>query len=162
MYYSVLETNYRALLQKMTHKDKVSYGSSPPCTKNCLVLFWHTLCYFGIHYHHFGIHYHHSLSETKNVLCMTPHSCVSSASLSLLIVLPPSFVSLYAVNTEWIAVGWLRLVGSLNVLVSFAEYCLFYRALLQKRPVILRSLLYAVNTEWIAMHSRICTEIFAS
>ena len=32
--------------------------------------------------------------------------------------------------------GWLRLVGSLKLLVSFAEYCLFYRSLLQKRPVI--------------------------
>jgi len=26
-------TNYRALLQKMTYKDKASYGSSPPCSK---------------------------------------------------------------------------------------------------------------------------------
>jgi len=26
-------TNYRALLQKMTYKDKASYGSSPPCTR---------------------------------------------------------------------------------------------------------------------------------
>jgi len=37
--------------------------------------------------------------------------------------------------------GWLRLVGSLKLYVSFAEYCLFYRALWQKRPVLLRSLL---------------------
>jgi len=37
--------------------------------------------------------------------------------------------------------GWLRLVGSLKLQVSFAEYRLFYRALLQKRPVIWRSLL---------------------
>ena len=37
--------------------------------------------------------------------------------------------------------GWLRLVGSLKLQVSFAEYRLFYRALLQKRPAILRSLL---------------------
>jgi len=37
--------------------------------------------------------------------------------------------------------GWLRFVGSLKLQVSFAEYCLFYRALLQKRPIILRSLL---------------------
>jgi len=37
--------------------------------------------------------------------------------------------------------GWLRLVGSLKSQVSFAEYRLFYRALLQKRPIILRSLL---------------------
>jgi len=37
--------------------------------------------------------------------------------------------------------GWLRLVGSLEVQVFFAEYSLFYRALLQKRPIILRRLL---------------------
>jgi len=42
----------------------------------------------------------------------------------------------------WIqAMGWLRLVGSLKVYVSFAEHSLFHRALLQKRPTILRSLL---------------------
>jgi len=38
------------------------------------------------------------------------------------------------------AMGWLQLVGSLKLQVSFAEYRLFYRALLQKRPIILRSL----------------------
>jgi len=36
---------------------------------------------------------------------------------------------------------WLRLVGSLELSVSFAEYSLFYRALLQKRRIMLRSLL---------------------
>jgi len=30
--------------------------------------------------------------------------------------------------------GWLRLVGSLKLKVSFVEFSLFYRALLQKRP----------------------------
>ena len=37
--------------------------------------------------------------------------------------------------------GWLRLVGSFKLQVSFAEYSLFYRDLLQKRPIILRNLL---------------------
>jgi len=37
--------------------------------------------------------------------------------------------------------GWLRLVGSLKLYVSFAEYSLFYGALLQKRLIIVRSLL---------------------
>ena len=36
---------------------------------------------------------------------------------------------------------WFRLVGSLKLHVSFAEYRLFYRALLQRGPVIWRSLL---------------------
>jgi len=39
------------------------------------------------------------------------------------------------------SMGWLRLVGSLKLYVSFVEYSLFYRALLQKRPIILKSLL---------------------
>jgi len=56
---------------------------------------------------------------------------------------------LYHIHTftcvEWLhhtddSVGWLRLVGSLKWKVSFAEYSFFYRALLQKRPMILRSL----------------------
>jgi len=37
--------------------------------------------------------------------------------------------------------GCLWLVGSLQIWVSFAESSLFYRALLQKRPIICRSLL---------------------
>ena len=37
--------------------------------------------------------------------------------------------------------GCLRLVGSFKLLVSFAESGLFDRALLQKRPIIVRSLL---------------------
>jgi len=45
---------------------------------------------------------------------------------------------------SWITIshmGWLHVVGSLEVYVSLAEYRLFYRTLLQKRPTILRSLL---------------------
>jgi len=41
----------------------------------------------------------------------------------------------------WISMERLRLRGSLKLEVSFAEYRLFYRALLKKRPNILRSLL---------------------
>ena len=44
-----------------------------------------------------------------------------------------------------INMGWLRLSGSLELLVSFAEFSLFYRALLQKRPIILGSLLIVAN-----------------
>jgi len=36
-------------------------------------------------------------------------------------------------------IGWLWLVGFLKLQVSFAEYSLFYRALLQKIPIIFRS-----------------------
>ena len=37
-------------------------------------------------------------------------------------------------------VGWLWLIGSLKITVSFAEYSLFYRVFLQKRPVFVGSL----------------------
>ena len=40
-----------------------------------------------------------------------------------------------------LGMGWLRLVGSIKLYVSFAEYCLFNRALLQKRRMILSILL---------------------
>jgi len=48
--------------------------------------------------------------------------------------------------------GWLRLVGSLKSQVSFAEYPLFYRALLQKRPIILRSLLVIATPYMVEMY----------
>jgi len=41
--------------------------------------------------------------------------------------------------------GWLRLVGSLKSQVSFVEYSLFYRALLQKRTISFRSLLIVLT-----------------
>jgi len=46
------------------------------------------------------------------------------------------------------AMGWLQLVGSIKLQVSFAEYRLFYRALLQKRPLIL-SILLTVATPYL-------------
>ena len=48
--------------------------------------------------------------------------------------------------------GWLRLVGSLKLLVSCAEYCLFCRTLLQERPIILRSLLIVATPKHIYMY----------
>ena len=49
-----------------------------------------------------------------------------------------------------IHMGCLRLAGSLKVQVSFAEYGLFYRALLQKRPILVRSLLL-VATAYLSL-----------
>ena len=56
----------------------------------------------------------------------------------------------YTAQRSWM--GWLRLVGSLKLQVSFAEHSLFYRALLQKRPIILRSLLI-VATPYVHLHT---------
>jgi len=57
--------------------------------------------------------------------------------------------------------GWLRLVGSLKLYVSFVAYSLFNRALSQKRPIILRSLLivatpYAILVELTSMTWSYC------
>jgi len=49
------------------------------------------------------------------------------------------FLSLHMLNKLSHLSLWLRLVRSVKLQVSFAEYSLFYRALLQKRPIILRS-----------------------
>ena len=50
--------------------------------------------------------------------------------------------------------GWLGLVGSLKLQVSFAEYSLFYIALLQKRPIILRSLLIGATPYYNSQHAK--------
>jgi len=56
----------------------------------------------------------------------------------------PNFSS-RAVTMCLLVMGWLRSVGSIKLKVSFAEYRLFYRALLQKRPIILSILLTVAN-----------------
>ena len=57
------------------------------------------------------------------------------SNLSLLWWVPCHFTG--CARLLW-GMEWLRLVGAIKLLVSFAEYCLFYRALLQKRPIILK------------------------
>ena len=52
---------------------------------------------------------------------------------------------LKAATDAKITMGWLRLVGSFKLYVCFAEYSLCYMALLQKRPIILRSLLFVAT-----------------
>ena len=58
---------------------------------------------------------------------------------------------MYLYGSMSIPMGWLRLVGSLKVQVSFAENRLFDRALLQNRPIILRILLI-VATPYIHLY----------
>ena len=54
--------------------------------------------------------------------------------------------------------GWLRLLGSFKLQVSFTEYRLFYRALLQKRPIFLRSLLIvAIPYDFTVALYRVCS-----
>jgi len=50
-------------------------------------------------------------------------------------------------SRQFTDMGWLQLVGSLKLQVSLAEYHLFYKSVLQKWSVILKSLLI-VATPW--------------
>ena len=56
--------------------------------------------------------------------------------------------------------GWLWLVSSLKSQVSFAEYHLFYRALLQKRPKTSRSLLIVATAELLSRPSSLRMYIY--
>jgi len=67
-------------------------------------------------------------------ICNMVQSCTSAAYISVHICI------------VYLRMGWLRLVGSLKVHVSFPEYRLLCRALLQKRPIILRSLLIVATS----------------
>jgi len=77
----------------------------------------------------------------------TCHNYVSSL-LNSLFTIPTQFTT-YKYDsihcTNLLLMGWLWIVGSLKLWVSFAEYSLYYRAFLQKRPIILRSLLSEVT-----------------
>ena len=53
--------------------------------------------------------------------------------------------------------GWLRSVGSIKFYVSFAEYSLFYRALLQKRNMI-SSILLTEATPYGATYDAVVTK----
>jgi len=72
--------------------------------------------------------------------CIHTHMCVCECENERVCISPPPPRSQSELESNPAArnlgMGWLRLVGSLKSWVSFAEYSLFYRALLQKRPII--------------------------
>jgi len=57
-----------------------------------------------------------------------------------------------------LCMGWLRLACSLKLHVSLTEYCLFYKSLLQKRHMILRSLLIAA-TPYLSVPLSFCLSV---
>ena len=64
-----------------------------------------------------------------------------SAEFQLVLLYCVFLIAYQTYTAQYANVWWLRLVSSFNLSVSSAESSLFYRALLQKRPIILRSLL---------------------
>jgi len=100
-------TKYRALLRKMTYQDKGSYESSPPCTM--YVKSWP----------------------------LFPTAVDSRQELTILTLSSPE----YCLQQQFTVVRTTPVHGrpspSRQDGASLAEYSLFYRALLQKRPIIL-------------------------
>ena len=82
-------------------------------------------------------------------VCCSVLQCVAVSSRVLMMASPRRYYSCWIhlrvwhdpfVHVTWLmhtCMGWLRSVGSIKLHISFAEYCLFYGALLQKRPIIL-------------------------
>ena len=59
--------------------------------------------------------------------------------------------------------GWLQAVGSLESQVYFAEYSLFYKALLQKRPIIcLIMALAALDMGWLQVVGSLESQVYFS
>jgi len=87
-------------------------------------------------------------------LCAGVCTCVQVKSCQMLFLM--GTVALYCSTVQGLpelvlylcVMGWLRIVHSLKLHISFAEYSLLYRALLQKRPILLRRLLIVASPYW--------------
>jgi len=69
---------------------------------------------------------------------------------------------IHKIDVRKTCMGWLRLVGSFKLQISFAEYRLFYRAFLQKKPIILRSLLIVATPYQIRCAYMFCVHRFCA
>ena len=97
------------------------------CICVCIWMLWMTTCLDTYKYNHIYIHTRVYMLHVCACVCI----CVPSKMTSL---------CMYTYRHVY-DMGWLRSVGSIKLQVSFAEYSLFHRALLQKRPMILSILL---------------------
>jgi len=76
---------------------------------------------------------------------------------SLLIVASSYPCPTWRRNNKYHTLGWLRSVESIKLQVPFAKYCLFYRVLLHKRPIIVlphvgqknTKLLYSIDYQYL-------------
>ena len=161
-------TKYRPLLLKMTYKDKETYESSPPCmhlflqnqfvwnetrgrvvTHKCLT--WNILIWTYMYYNCSApwvleikhIKYHRTnLLEMKNV----------DFKLKWSSDLKHTYMNIHISHVS------LRLVGSFKLWVSFAEYSLFYRALLWKKTCNFKEPTAGDNAHWFPQNQLIWSE----
>jgi len=112
----------------------------------CIHIYIYIYVYIYIHIYA----YMHECKYTYMRICIYTHTHLQSTDVFSPRAISFSYSIYTSVYTSY-TMGWLRLVGSLKSYVSFAEYRLFDRALLQKRPIILRSLLI-VATPYYTLH----------
>jgi len=121
-------------LQKRRYSAKEPYNCKEPTNRShriCAIWLIHTCAMT------------HSYVWHDSLICVT--WLIPTCNMPRSYVWYDSFICV----TRLPSMGWVRIVGSFKLQVSFAEYSLFYRALLQKRPMILRSqLIVATPYVW--------------
>jgi len=129
-------TSYRALLREMTKEDKPFYDFTPPCRAvHCAIMHVRAI---------------HCARSHANIVtnCNTPYHTAQHCT-TLQHTAPHCTALHHTATRTGSAMGWLRSVGLIKSKVSFAEYRLFYRALLQRRPII-ESILPTEATPYIS------------
>ena len=131
-------TSYRALLREMTHKDKASYDSTPPCHmpgRNSQKLALYQIClvkwvyssFLRILYIYTRIKYWHIYGWVRMTVCIYTRKNIE--------------------YKYWYIYGWVRIsvitgrrrcIGCLKLQVSFRGRATNHRALLRKSPVDIR------------------------
>jgi len=86
------------------------------------------------------------LPESNNTKSPKPQEMLSLTCCSCFV---------FKICESFSPMGWLRSVGSTKLYVSFAEYRLFYRALLQKRPINLSILLTEATPDFFFNRSQL-------
>ena len=78
----------------------------------------------------------HTYTHTHIHTCARTHTHVHTYTYIHIHTYTHTHTHTFSADNVDAGMGWLRLVGSIKLQVSFAEYSLFYMSLLQKRHII--------------------------
>ena len=115
----------------------------------------HAICHMS---RHMFCHKSRHIPLRRSTACITSHTIALPHSYSLWLKKTYHCITsltYHCITSLIFAIACLRLVASIKLSASFAEYSLFYRALLQKRPIILSTLLTeakAYERRFVVMH----------
>ena len=134
VYFPWLIRIYYDVFMCATYMCHDGYSSCDSCIHICHEWF---ICVMTYSYVLYNFAMTHSCADTSH----TTHVCICAMTHFNYSTTYSCVSYICAMTHSHVVMGWLRLVGSLKSYVSFAEYGLFYRAFLPKRPMILSSLL---------------------